>query len=271
MSEYGILFLGDIFGRPGRQVVADKLFEIQDNPRKFLVGNTGFEPANLLFTIVNGENAASGAGITPDIVDDLLKEGVDAITLGNHWHNKREILNAFHSNLPMVRPWNIAKGLPGQGVIHVERKGVNLAVMNLCGRVFMDGFNDPFEAFDEIFETLETPHVFVDFHAEATSEKIAFGYHADGRASAVVGTHTHVTTADERVLQGGTAYITDVGMCGPQNSVIGVRKDIVLQRFKTGLPAKFEVGNEPGVISGVFINVQTNTGRATGICRLSAR
>jgi metallophosphoesterase (TIGR00282 family) len=157
-------------------------------------------------------------------------------------------------------------------MIQIQKEGTQLAVINLSGRVQMDpAYNDPFYAFDELTKDFQTPHIFLDFHAEVTSEKIAMGYHCEGRATAVVGTHTHVQTADETVLAGGTAYITDVGMCGPRNSVLGMDRDIILRRFRTGLPEKFEVANEPGVISGVAINVRTDTGRATSIERIQIR
>lgn len=241
-------------GRPGRIAVENGLPKlIQDH-----------DP---LFVIVNGENSAAGVGITPEIAEGLFKEGVDAITLGNHAFNKREISGYLDSGKPIVRPGNMAAGVPGKGVCTIERSGVRLTVMNLCGRVYMDQYDDPF-AWIERELPLAGQHVFIDFHAEATSEKIAFGYHVDGRATAVVGTHTHVTTADEQVLPGGTAYITDVGMCGPLPSVLGMDKDIILHRFRTGLPTRFEVADQPGVICGVVINVKKDTGRAVSIERL---
>jgi metallophosphoesterase (TIGR00282 family) len=218
------------------------------------------------FVIVNGENSAAGVGITPEIADSLLKSGVDAITLGNHAFNKREINGYLDSGAPIVRPGNMPQRVPGKGVCHVERDGVRLRVVNLCGRVFMDSYGDPFEWIEP---HLDHAHVFIDFHAEATSEKIAFGYHVDGRATAIVGTHTHVTTADETILPGGTAYITDVGMCGPVHSVLGMDKDVILHRFRTGLPTRFEVAETDGVISGVVIDVNKETGRALAIQRIS--
>lgn len=224
-----------------------------------------FDPT---FVIVNGENSAAGVGITPDIAEDLFKEGVDAITLGNHAFNKREISSYLDQGKPIVRPGNMPRNVPGRGLCFVERNNIKLAVINACGRVFLDTYNDPFAWIDEALAPLETPHVFIDFHAEATSEKIAFGYHVDGRATAVVGTHTHVTTADEQVLPGGTAYITDVGMCGPYPSVLGMDKDIILRRFRTSLPTRFEVADKPGVICGVAIVVNKETGRATAIQRV---
>lgn len=224
-----------------------------------------------LFVIINGENSAGGVGITPDIAEELFKAGADAITLGNHAFNKRDIGPYLDKDKRIVRPANMPPATPGKGLAIVEKSGIRLAVMNLCGRVFMDLYDDPFRTVDELIEPLDTPHVFVDFHAEATSEKIAFGWYLNGRATAVVGTHTHVTTADECVLPGGTAYITDVGMCGPMPSVLGVETRIILQKFKTTMPIRFEVADAPGVISGVVIDVETATGRATSIERIALK
>lgn len=257
MATYRILFLGDIVGKPGRIAVQRHLPNLQDR----------HDP---LFTIVNGENAASGVGITPDIAEELLKLGIDMITLGNHAFHKREIMEYLRKDRPIVRPANLPPAAPGAGHRTVERDGVRLAVANLCGRVFLDGYDDPFRDVDRILGEIDTPHFFVDFHAEATSEKIALGWHLDGRATAVVGTHTHVTTADETVLPGGTAYITDVGMCGPMPSVLGMEKTVILHRFRTSLPTKFEVADHPGVISGVVIGVERDTGRAVSIERIRA-
>lgn len=257
MATYRILFLGDIVGRPGRIAVQRHLSNLQDR----------HDP---LFTIVNGENAASGVGITPDIAEELLKLGIDMITLGNHAFHKREIMEYLRKDRPLVRPANLPPAAPGAGHRIVERDGIRLAVANLCGRVFLDGYDDPFRDVDRILDEIDTPHFFVDFHAEATSEKIAMGWHLDGRATAVVGTHTHVTTADETVLPGGTAYITDVGMCGPMPSVLGMEKTVILHRFRTSLPTKFEVADHPGVISGVVVGVERDTGRAVSIERIRA-
>lgn len=256
MSTYSILFLGDIVGRPGREVVKSGLPALVNQHRP-------------LFTIVNGENAASGIGITPDIADELFGYGIDAITLGNHAFGKREIYGYLDKGKAIVRPSNMNPASPGRGWTTIQREGVELVVINLCGRVFLDGYDDPFRHMDDLLPELHSPHVFVDFHAEATSEKIAMAFHLEGRVSAVVGTHTHVTTADERILPGGTAAITDVGMTGPLNSVLGMDKRIILQKFRTGMPARFEVASETGVISGVVLDVQRDTGRATGIRRVS--
>lgn len=253
--EYNILFLGDIVGRPGRKVVHAGLPVLKKKHQP-------------LFTIVNGENAASGHGITPDIADELFDHGVDAITLGNHSFNKREIYRYLDSGKAIIRPGNMPAGVPGSGVTMLNKANIQLAVINASGRVYMDSYDNPFAWIDGVLPGLGTDHIFVDFHAEATSEKIAFGFHLDGRATAVVGTHTHVTTADEQVLPQGTAYITDVGMCGPWPSVLGVDKEIVLRRFQTTLPARFEVADEPGVISGVVVGVESHTGRAARIERV---
>jgi hypothetical protein len=254
-EHYTILFLGDIVGKPGRQAVKEGLPSLLDH----------FQP---LFTIVNGENSAGGVGITPDIAEELFSQSVDAITLGNHAFNKREIASYLESKKPIVRPTNMPVGTPGRGYIEVEKGGVTLGVANVCGRIYMDSYDDPFAAVDQIWHQSKTPHRFLDFHAEATSEKIAMGWHCEGRATAVVGTHTHVTTADECILPGGTAYITDVGMCGPVRSVLGMNREIILQRFRTTLPQRFEVANEPGVMNGVAIRVERDTGRALAIERV---
>jgi metallophosphoesterase (TIGR00282 family) len=257
-DTYDILFLGDVVGEPGRNVVRDELplLKAELNP---------------LFTIVNGENSAGGLGITPKIADLLFEWGADAITLGNHAFNKREIEPYLETNPNIVRPINMPSGVPGRGLMHLERDDVRLSILNLCGRVYMDSYNDPFAELDRVVEHLETPHFFVDFHAEATSEKIAMGWHCNGRATAVVGTHTHVTTADETVLPGGTAYITDVGMCGPRHSVLGMNREVILKRFRTTLPQRFEVADEPGVLCGVIIQADRKTGRAKAIRRLKSQ
>ncbi len=255
MSQYRILFLGDVVGKPGRNIIQQGLPSLQST----------YQP---LFTIINGENSAGGTGITPPIANELFAWGADAITLGNHAFNKREILPYLETESRIVRPHNMPANTPGRGFSILEKDLVRLAVANVCGRVFMDSYGDPFACTDELVSQTMPAHLFVDFHGEATSEKIAMGWHLNGRATAVVGTHTHVTTADEAVLPGGTAYITDVGMCGPVNSVLGVDREIILKKFRTSMPAKFEVANEPGVISGVVIDVERDTGHAVSIKRI---
>ena len=257
-NSYTILFLGDVVGEPGRNAVRDWMPMLQDQ----------WQP---LFTIVNGENAAGGVGITPKLADFLLAQGADALTLGNHAFHKRDILSYLNTSDRIVRPLNLPASTPGKGCIQLQKEEIVLSVANMCGRVGMEPmYDDPFAAFDRLVETLPSPHLLLDFHAEATSEKIAMGYHADGRATAVLGTHTHVTTADERVLPGGTAHISDVGMCGPRNSVLGMDRELILRRFRTGLSEKFEVSGEIGVLSGVVLRVGKDSGRALSIERVSA-
>lgn len=255
MNLYRILFLGDVVGKPGRAILREGLPSLIDTHRP-------------LFAIVNGENSAGGVGITADIAEEIYAAGADAITLGNHAFNKREIGSYLDSGKPIVRPANMPPGTPGKGLTQISKDGITLAVMNLCGRVYMDPYDDPFREIDRLLDGLETPHRFLDFHAEATSEKIAMAFHVEGRISAVVGTHTHVQTADERVLPGGTAAITDVGMTGPVDSVLGMDKEIILNRFRTSLPQRFEVSSSRGVICAVAIDVERETGRATAIERI---
>ena len=254
-ATYRILFLGDVVGKPGRTEIKVVLPSLLDT----------YQP---LFTVINGENSAGGVGITPDIAEELYSQGADAITLGNHAFNKREIADYLETGKPIVRPANMPPSTPGKGTVQVQKDGISLAVMNICGRIYMDSYDDPFACVDQLLEGIETPHRLLDFHAEATSEKIAMGWHCDGRATAVLGTHTHVQTADEIVLPGGTAYITDVGMSGPVRSVLGMDRQVILKRFRTTLPQRFEVANEPGVICGAAISVEKDTGRAIGIERI---
>ncbi|MBX3096281.1 MAG: TIGR00282 family metallophosphoesterase [Fimbriimonadaceae bacterium] len=254
MSTYNIVFLGDIVGRPGREAVKAALPTLRER----------YKPR---FIIANAENSAAGIGITPAIADEILSWGIDALTLGNHAFDKREMLQGWENSRPVVRPHNLPKRTPGTGLIEIERDGTRLAIINLCGRVFLNGYDDPFRAIDELKTAISTPHVFLDFHAEATSEKIAMGYHCSGWATAVIGTHTHVPTADSRILDGGTAYQSDTGMCGPYDGVLGMDRSRVLQRFLTSLPVRFEVHDGPGVISGVRINVESVSGRALSIER----
>lgn len=254
-----ILFLGDIVGRVGRDCVEAVL--------PMLVENHAPD-----FLLVNGENSAAGLGITPKIADDLFGLGVDGITLGNHAFHKREI-EAYLENEPrIIRPANMPPGLPGRGWMTLKKGALSMSVANVCGRTFMAEYDNPFTATDQFLEaTAATPVRLIDFHAEATSEKMAFAFFVEGRVSAVLGTHTHVQTADERILGEHTAFITDVGMCGPSNSVIGMDREIVLKRFLTLMPVRFEVATGPGVISGVVIDVQQDTGAATSIERIQMR
>jgi 2',3'-cyclic-nucleotide 2'-phosphodiesterase len=257
------LFIGDIFGRPGRTIVRDKLKGIVREHRVDLV-------------LANGENAAAGFGITPPLAEDLFDLGIDVITTGNHIWDKREIVDYFASvdgnahgpARRVLRPANYAADLPGRGLYEGKKKDVAYAVINLQGRVFMAANDDPFRTVDRILNQLKSKVVFVDMHAEATSEKIALGWYLDGRVTAVLGTHTHVPTADERVLPKGTAYITDVGMTGPYESVIGVNKEQIIGRFLNNMPVRFEPATGDVRLSGVVIESDDATGRARSIQRL---
>jgi metallophosphoesterase (TIGR00282 family) len=254
-----LLFIGDIVGRPGRDLVRRGLQPIVAHHRIDLV-------------IANAENAAAGFGITPDIADDLLEQGVHVMTGGNHSWDKKEILPYIEEQSRLLRPANFPAGVPGRGrCVARATNGVPVAVINAMGRVFMTPLDDPFASVLAEIEAVgeEAKIIFVDFHAEATSEKVAMGWHLDGRVTAVVGTHTHVQTADERVLPGGTAYITDVGMTGPHDSVIGVVRQAVLKRFLTALPQRFETATENPRLNAVVIAADESTGRAVGIERLS--
>jgi 2',3'-cyclic-nucleotide 2'-phosphodiesterase len=251
-----ILFIGDIFGSPGRRIVADHLQDI--------VSTNSID-----LTIANGENAAGGFGITPSIAEDLFGMGVDVLTSGNHIWDKREIFDYLARQPRLLRPGNYPEA-PGSGVyVHRTKSGVDCAVINLQGRVYMPDTDDPFRKADQILAALD-PAVkvrFVDFHAEVTSEKMAMGWHLDGRVSAIVGTHTHIPTADTRVLPGGTAYQTDCGMTGPYQSVIGVDTDIILQRFRTSLPVRMEAAKGGAELHAVIVDVDEATGKARAIRR----
>ncbi|MCW5946264.1 MAG: TIGR00282 family metallophosphoesterase [Fimbriimonadales bacterium] len=253
-----VLFLGDIVGKAGRRAVANCLPSLVDT----------YSPD---FVIANGENAAAGIGITPEIVSEFLKIGIDAITLGNHAFNRREIESTLESEPRLIRPANFPKGTAGRGLTVIEKSGMRLGLINLCGRVFMSEYDDPFRLLDELIDQVDTPAIIVDFHAEATSEKSAFAWYADGRVSAVLGTHTHVQTADERILPEGTAFISDVGMCGPMDSVIGMDRDVILRRFLTLMPERFEVASGRSVICGVVLDVKVDTGRTESIERVQWR
>jgi metallophosphoesterase (TIGR00282 family) len=254
-----LLFIGDIVGKPGRELVRRGVSALVARHRIDLV-------------IANGENSAAGFGITPDIADDLFEYGIQVITGGNHSWDKKEIVPYLADHPRLLRPANFAAGVPGRGrVVAKAANGVSVAVINVMGRVFMTALDDPFTVVLAQAEAVraEAPIVFVDFHAEATSEKVAMGWHLDGRVTAVVGTHTHVQTADERVLPRGTAYITDVGMTGPHDSVIGVERAAVIQRFLTALPQRFETATENPRLNGVIVAADEATGRAVSIERLS--
>ncbi|MBS3872702.1 MAG: TIGR00282 family metallophosphoesterase [Firmicutes bacterium] len=244
-----ILFLGDIVGRPGREVV-----------KKLLPGLR--QQFKIHYCIANGENAAHGTGLTKEIADELLSSGIDVLTGGNHTWDKKEILTFIDDYPRVVRPQNYPPGAPGQGVFLTEigLPPVPFAVVNLMGRVFMPPIDCPFRTMDAVLQRLpEDAVVLVDFHAEATSEKQALGFYLDGRVAAVIGTHTHVQTADERILPKGTAFLSDVGMCGPHISVLGVQVEQVVRKFVTGLPARFEIAEGPVMLCGVVLSIDPST------------
>jgi 2',3'-cyclic-nucleotide 2'-phosphodiesterase len=259
-----ILFIGDIFGNAGRKIVHEHFAHVVETHKIDLV-------------IANAENSAGGFGLTPVIADELFDLGCDVLTTGNHVWDKREIMDYFKSAdtdttgrvRRVLRPANYSECVPG--ICWYEgrtRKGQNYAVINLQGRVFMHDNDDPFRKADEILKQITSKVIFMDFHAEATSEKVAMGWYLDGRVTAVIGTHTHIPTADNRVLPKGTAYQTDCGMSGPYDSVIGVEKDQIIQRFLTGMPGRFEAAKGDPRFCAVVIHCDESNGRAHSIQRL---
>jgi metallophosphoesterase (TIGR00282 family) len=248
-----ILAVGDVIGKPGRQALARFLPEIK---RQYGVD----------FTIVNAENVAGGIGVTPDTATDLINSGADVLTSGNHVWAQKDILPVLDSEMPLIRPLNYPPGVPGRG--YFITRGV--MVVNLIGRTFIGNFECPFRTMDALLEQVQDkpPVVVVDFHAEATSEKVALGRYLDGRVSAVLGTHTHVGTIDAQILPRGTAYVTDIGMTGPIDSVIGDDTDNVIQRFLTQLPHRMSAGKGKTTLNAILVRVDNATGRATAIERI---
>ena len=256
-----ILFVGDIFASPGRRILADHLRDIVDTNRIDLA-------------IANGENAAGGFGLTPPIAEELFALGLDVLTSGNHIWDKREIYDYFVRQPRLLRPANYAAGVPGQGTVVVRaRNGADCAVINLQGRTYMPQTDCPFRKMDQILDALDSSVKvrFVDFHAELTSEKMAMGWYLNGRVSAVIGTHTHIPTADTRILSGGTAYQTDAGMTGCYESVIGVDIDTILQRFLTALPVRMEAAKGIAELHSVILQVDDATGKAVAMRRHTVR
>ncbi len=251
-----ILMLGDIFGRPGRQIVADFLPEIKAQYRPNVI-------------IVNGENSAGGFGLTRKIAEELFGLGVDVITGGNHIWDQKEMYTYIQEESRVLRPANYPPGVPGNYSCFVSVKDKQVAVINLSGRVFLGPFDCPFRKIDDILEEIgtKTPYIVIDFHGEATSEKVSFGYYVDGRVSLVAGTHTHVPTADQRILEGGTGYITDLGMCGPMNGVLGVDAPTVINKFLTNMPTKFSVATGPTWLWGIVAQLDSS-GKTQEITRI---
>jgi len=252
-----ILMVGDVYGEPGRAAIQKLLPRLR-------------QEHGIDFAVVNVENAAGGFGITPPMARQVLEQGADVMTSGNHIWDKKEIVEYITKENLLLRPANFPAGTPGVGYVTVKAGPHRVAVLNLMGRVFMSAIDCPFRKADEVLPQLhkETPIVLVDMHCEATSESLAMGWYLDGRVSAVVGTHRHVQTADERVLPGGTAYITDLGLTGPTDGVIGVDRDLIIQRFVSQMPVRFETAKGPAALHGAIIVVDPETGRASDIRRL---
>lgn len=253
-----VLYIGDIMGEPGRRAVARMVPRLVAKHRIDVV-------------VGNGENAAGGFGVTPELADELFDMGLSAITTGNHAWDKKEILDYFPRERRLLRPANYPDGVPGQGSVIVETAaGEELAVLQLMGRAYMPTLDCPFQVARREMTKLKkrVAAVLVDMHAEATSEKMAMGHYLDGEATAVVGTHTHVQTADEQILPKGTAYLTDIGMTGPLHSVIGVKKELAIEKFLTGMPRRFEVASGPVVFCAVLIELDARIGKALSIERI---
>lgn len=256
-----ILCIGDVVGQAGRQALEELLPGIK-------------KEYEIDFTIANTENAAGGAGLTPRIAGQLFRAGCDFMTLGDHTWDKHELIEYLDENKNIIRPANFPEGTPGKGWAIVEAADHKIGIINLLGRVFMRYNVDcPFRALQKIVAEIkkETNIIFVDFHAETTSEKVAAGFFADGEITALYGTHTHIQTADEKILPKGTAYLTDLGMTGPYDSVIGQNKEKIIQRFWTGLPVRFEVAKDDPQLCGIVVEVNTKTGLAKKISRIQRR
>lgn len=256
-----ILFIGDIVGRPGREAIKKLLPDIVKKKK-------------IEFVIANGENAAGGSGVTPEIADELFSYGVDVITSGDHIWKKKEVIDYIQASMNLLRPLNYPKEVPGRGSTVLESKsGIKIAVINLLGRVFMEAVECPFRTSQEEIEKLKnkTNIIIVDIHAEATSEKIALSWYLDGKVSALIGTHTHVQTADERILPNGTAYLTDCGMTGPFDGVIGRKKEQILNRFITQMPTRFEMAEYDVRINGAVVDIDEKTGKANSIERIECK
>lgn len=255
-----ILFIGDVVGKAGCEHLQKHLADWKKNN-------------NIEVCIANGENSSEGNGITPASAQQLFSAGVDVITTGNHVMRRREIYPTLETESGIIRPANFHKTAPGKGVYILDKLKYQICVINIIGQIYMEQSTNPFECMDELLESLysdgmTTPIIIVDFHAEATSEKKAMGYYLDGKVSAVLGTHTHVQTADERILPGGTGYLTDVGMCGGLNSVLGVKKELAIRKLIDHMPARFENDTEDCVLDAVVLDIEKSTGKTVQIERV---
>ncbi len=256
-----VLFVGDIFGKPGRQAAEQFIPSLRDKYR-------------IDFCIANGENAAAGKGLTPALVKDLFSLGIDVLTGGNHIWQQKEIIPFIDKEPRVLRPINFPPKVPGKGSgVFSVNETQKIAVISVMGRIFMRELDNPFYVIEKEIEELrkKTPIIIVDIHAEASSEKVAMGWFLDGKVSAVIGTHTHIPTADERILPGGTAYITDAGMTGPFDSVIGVKKEVIIEMFLTQMPTKHEVATGDVRLCGVIVTIDDTTGKANHIERIQLK
>jgi metallophosphoesterase (TIGR00282 family) len=259
VGEIRLLFVGDIVGKPGRELIRKGLASL-------------IEHYNVDLVIANAENAAAGRGITRELGDQLLSYGIDVMTSGNHIWAQREAIDYIGAEARLLRPANFPAGVPGNGsYLARTAEGRPVGVINVMGRVFMQELDNPFTRVLEEIDALQgrTRIIFVDFHAEATSEKMAMGWYLDGKVTAVIGTHTHVQTADDQILPGGTAYLTDVGMTGPHDGVIGVEKGPIIERFLRGMPVRMETAAGNPRLNGILIAADEATGKATSVQRLS--
>ncbi|MHB8110306.1 MAG: TIGR00282 family metallophosphoesterase [Syntrophorhabdaceae bacterium] len=254
-NTFTVVFLGDVIGKPGRRAVAEFLPRVHAD-----------------FVVINGENLAGGIGITARTAQEMLALGIDALTTGNHVWKKKEIAAYLMEEARVIRPLNYPRGTPGFGYTVLRKNDLSLCIANIEGRIFMNALDCPFRSMESFLESekVDAP-IIVDFHAEATSEKIAMGWYLDGKVAALMGTHTHVQTADNRVLPNGTGYITDVGMTGPADSVIGMDKKGVLERFYTQMPQKFEVGKDDIEVQGVRLVIDKNTKKCLDITRIKEK
>ncbi len=256
MASIKVLFIGDISGESGRNIIKDELPEIK-------------KEYHVDFTVANAENAAGGKGLTPKVSEELFDAGINVLTLGNHTFARHEITTIL-DDPRILRPANYPPDVPGSGYNIYQIEGKKIAVINLMGRVFMNPLDCPFRMADKIIEKLrqETNFMLVDFHAEITSEKVALGWYLDGRVSAVIGTHTHVQTADERILPNGTAYLTDAGMTGPKDGVIGMDREIILRKYLTAMPYKFAISQTDPMLNACLIEINADTGKSIKIERI---
>lgn len=254
-----LLMIGDIVGRPGRTIVREKL--------PILKRESGID-----FVIANAENAAGGNGITEKIKQELIISGIDFLTMGNHIWDNKDVFNFIEEEQRIIRPANYPVQTPGKGYQLVElENGIVIGILNIAGRVFMNPLDCPFRTADAVLDKMKalTNIIIVDFHAEASSEKVAMGWYLDGRVSLIAGTHTHIQTADERILPNGTAYITDIGMTGPRDSILGIEKELVIKKFLTQLPVRFEVAKGPMQLNSVVVEIDVSSGKAKSIKRVN--